>query len=186
MLGLPVNFLRLAGCSVGCKGCDTDYTVAERLTAVEIVERLQRLPKVGTVCVTGGEPTEHPLGPLVESLRADGYRVALATAGVREACRDGFEIDARHFDFVSVSPHFLDDRWKLRTGSQVNIVPGLNGLRLEDAVGIDLDQWQAGWVTPCWYGARNRMERVSECLAFVGRNPRWRIGIQAHKYWGVA
>jgi hypothetical protein len=39
LMGLPAVLVRLAGCSVGCPGCDTDYRVTERATAAEIARR---------------------------------------------------------------------------------------------------------------------------------------------------
>ena len=61
LLGVPMTFVRLAGCSVGCPGCDTDYSVALRLSVAEVVERVQRLARRKWVWLTGGEPTDHPL-----------------------------------------------------------------------------------------------------------------------------
>ena len=38
--GFQMCFVRLAGCSVGCPQCDTDYSVFERLTVREILDRI--------------------------------------------------------------------------------------------------------------------------------------------------
>ena len=43
LLGEPMVFVRLAGCPVNCIGCDTNYSVAERLTDTEIVLRALEL-----------------------------------------------------------------------------------------------------------------------------------------------
>jgi organic radical activating enzyme len=192
MLGVPMTFLRLAGCSVGCRGCDTDYAVAERLSVAEIVERLQRLPSRQWVWLTGGEPTDHPLGELVAALHSEGYRVAMATAGVRAETADGWRVHeglaTGGVDFLSVSPHFgpASDRWVIRHGSQMNVVHALNGVDVKDFSEIDPYRWGSLWVTPCWYHPGDRMERVRECLDFVRDHPAWRLGIQAHKLWGVS
>lgn len=36
LLGVPMVFVRLAGCSVGCPRCDTDYAVGERMDARDV------------------------------------------------------------------------------------------------------------------------------------------------------
>jgi 7-carboxy-7-deazaguanine synthase len=189
MLGVPMLFVRLAGCSVGCDGCDTDYRVAERLSLAELVERLQRLPRYEWVWLTGGEPTDHPLGELVATLQREGRRVALATAGTREETRDGWKVHEGRAtggaDFLSVSPHHADDRWVLRGGSQVNLVPGLNGLKLTEVGGVDFSRFGLRYVTPFWYTPGARTEKVRECMDWVAARPGWRLGIQAHKHWGV-
>lgn len=188
MLGVPQVFVRLAGCSVGCPECDTDYTVAERVPVREIVRRVSAEANGARwVWLTGGEPTIHDLTPLVESLRRYGFRLALATAGVREV-RRGFGVTVRPggFDFVSVSPHRIDATWVQRRGSQLNVVPGLNGLALADLEGVDVSGFDERFVTPCWYAPTGRAEQVRECVDWVRRHPEWRLGIQSHKAWGLA
>lgn len=173
LLGVPMSFVRLAGCSVGCNGCDTDYSVADRLSVAEVVERLQRLPRREWVWITGGEPTDHDdLGALLRALACEDYKVALATSGVRPA--------RYPVDFLSVSPHDFKV-WVFRRGSQLNLVPGLNGLRLEDwPEGADVG-FTYRYVTPLCGSA----ESLAECLAWVRQRPGWRLGVQAHKQWGV-
>jgi 7-carboxy-7-deazaguanine synthase len=188
LAGIPMHFVRLAGCSVGCKECDTDYTVAERLSVAEIVERLQRLRRLPWVWLTGGEPTDHPIGSLVSALQGEGYRVALATAGVRQECKDGWRVGEGRsggsgVDCLSVSPHFSDDRWVVRGGTQLNVVPGLNGLDLQAFTGVDKNRWGSMWVTPVWDSGR--MARVDECVKWVLRFPHWRVNTQAHKFLQV-
>lgn len=178
LFGTPQVFVRLAGCDVNCADCDTDYTVAERVDVREVVRRVAN-ESCGArwVWLTGGEPTVHDLTPLVKVLRTLGFRIALATAGEREVRLDDF-------DFVSVSPH-RHARLKQLRGAQVNIVPGLNGLRLEDVGGIDLSGFDHKFVTPCWYAAGERMERVRECVEWVKSYPDWRLGAQCHKFWNL-
>lgn len=183
MLGIPMAFVRLAGCSVGCPECDTDYRVVRRAAASEIAREVADLgPHLDWVWLTGGEPTDHDLRPLVEELRRAGYRIALATAGTRPVTLGSFWGGV---DFVSVSPHRLDDSWVLRRGDQLNLVPGLNGLRLEDWRDDLGAVFVHRWVTPCWYTPADRAERLRECMDFVQSRPGWRLGIQAHRHWNL-
>lgn len=187
MLGVPMVFVRLAGCDVNCNACDTDYALHERVECREIVRRV--IAEAGAarwVWLTGGEPTIHDLTPLVTDLRMYGFRIALATAGEREVHRGwAATVAPGGFDFVSVSPHRLD-KLVQRRGDQVNIVPWLNGLRLEDVNPNDFTGFDNRFVTPCWYSAADRMEKVAECAEWVRAHPEWRLGVQAHKAWGVA
>lgn len=181
LLGVPMVFVRLAGCSVGCPECDTNYSVASRMTAHQIAARASELARssIDWSFVTGGEPTDHAgLYDLVAELHRAGFKVALATAGIRPV-QMGFLRGGA--DFLSVSPHRLDDSWVLRRGDQLNIVPGLNGLRLDDLGPLEAEA-RAGFthcfVTPLWGG-----NSLGECLAWVRGHPGWRLGIQAHRYW---
>lgn len=188
MIGVPMVFVRLAGCPVGCPGCDTDYTVSERVGLDDLVRRVVACdPTPGRwVWLTGGEPTVHDLPPLTARLHRAGLRVAVATAGINPVSLGASRANDGGAAFVSVSPHRIDASWVLRRGDQLNVVPGLNGLKLSDLDGVDVSGFAHRFVTPCWYDAAGRAEGVRECLEWVQAHPDWRLGIQAHKAWGVA
>ena len=83
--GLPSVFVRLQGCSVGCRWCDTKYSWAtdggQETTVDRILETVAEAA-VENVVVTGGEPLEHPaFAPLVHALKSRRHRVEVETAG---------------------------------------------------------------------------------------------------------
>lgn len=185
MLGVPMIFVRLAGCSVGCAECDTDYRVASRVTGEQLRDLISRhlYGSAEWVWVTGGEPTDHDLTPVLSAVRSLGLKAALATAGTRQVT-SGFV--AGGWDFLSVSPHRLDASWVQRSGDQLNIVPGLNGLRLSDLDGVDLSWFPPGrrFVTPN-ADREGRPTNLKECVEYVTCRPGWRLNVQAHKLWGM-
>lgn len=81
--GAPTVFVRLTGCPLRCRYCDTEYafTGGERLTVADI---LQRVGDYDTrlVTVTGGEPLAQKDTPaLLTALCDAGYEVSLETSG---------------------------------------------------------------------------------------------------------
>ncbi len=81
--GLPCAFVRLTGCPLRCRYCDTQYAFTEGrwFTLDEVVERVAAF---GTklVEVTGGEPLAQPATPqLCRELLQRGYRVLVETSG---------------------------------------------------------------------------------------------------------
>lgn len=189
LLGVPMVFVRLAGCSVGCPECDTDYRVHERLTAGEVSQRISACQgSARHVWITGGEPgDQHPaLFFLVEAIRRLDLEICLATSAQKPTQGLGWMVD-----FLSVSPHGKPGELYLpqirnERREQINLVPGLNGLRLSDWEGYDDPRWSAKYVTPMWHESPFRFgHNVEECVDFVGRNPGWRLGVQAHKTWGL-
>jgi organic radical activating enzyme len=85
-IGQPAHFLRLQGCSVGCRWCDTRYSwdssagSDESLNAVE--QRLRTLGQADLLVLTGGEPLEHPQVDVVLSWAASSWaRVEVETSG---------------------------------------------------------------------------------------------------------
>ncbi len=90
LAGTPVILLRLQGCAVGCPWCDTKHSWTMDRGALREAEELARTclhlsNGERWVMLTGGEPCEQaPLRPLVEALRAAGFRVMLETSGTAE------------------------------------------------------------------------------------------------------
>lgn len=83
--GVPSVFVRLQGCTVGCRWCDTKYSWdpdAGRAADLDAI-----LAEIGTypcrhVVVTGGEPLESPLfEPLLAALIERGDEVEVETSG---------------------------------------------------------------------------------------------------------
>ncbi len=84
-MGLPCVFVRLAGCNLDCRYCDTDYarTVAdgEKVPIQEIVDRVSDY-KVPLVELTGGEPLlQKETSELVWQLLEMDYTVLVETNG---------------------------------------------------------------------------------------------------------
>jgi organic radical activating enzyme len=123
--------------------CDTDYRVHERVTADEIAKRARPFNARWT-WVTGGEPADYELWSLLEQIRLLGH-VAVATSGTKSLGRA-----ARLIDFLSVSPHGAPADLVVQRGAQINLVPGLNGLRLDDWQDFDPLRFDRAFVTPPW------------------------------------
>lgn len=81
--GRPCVFVRLTGCSLRCRYCDTAYAFAGG-TSMTIGEIVSRVKEYGTplVEITGGEPLEQPsVKRLMDQLLAAGLTVMLETGG---------------------------------------------------------------------------------------------------------
>ena len=171
-------FLRLAGCSVGCPECDTDYSVSERVSVATLVERVRSVAPERFhithpwVWITVGEPTDHDLQPLIDALQP--WRVALAESG-----HNG----QQHFDGLSwrsVSPH---RRIEGLYGSEVKMIPRLGSLTWSDVE--DHAMWATNfayrWVQPL-AGSTDEQQR---CIDFCLRTPGVQMSSQAHLGWNI-
>ncbi len=81
--GLPFVFVRLAGCSVGCGYCDTEYAHAggTRMSIGNIVTRCRSLGR-SLVEITGGEPLEQQhCAELATALLDARFTVLCETSG---------------------------------------------------------------------------------------------------------
>lgn len=83
--GIPMTFIRLQGCSVGCKWCDTKYTWDKAGGKSYDVPELLELCLDRWACITGGEPAQHDqesLFELILSLKSAGKKVCVESSGV--------------------------------------------------------------------------------------------------------
>jgi 7-carboxy-7-deazaguanine synthase len=81
--GRPCAFVRLTGCPLRCRWCDTEYAF-QGGTSMSIEEVLERVDQFGCslVEVTGGEPLAQKECPeLLRALCDRGYEVLLETSG---------------------------------------------------------------------------------------------------------
>jgi 7-carboxy-7-deazaguanine synthase len=82
-VGLPTVFVRLTGCPLRCRYCDTEYAFqgGEYLQLPELLARVAAF-QVRHVTVTGGEPLAQPAClSLLTQLCDAGYSVSLETSG---------------------------------------------------------------------------------------------------------
>ncbi|MBW9264906.1 MAG: 7-carboxy-7-deazaguanine synthase QueE [Candidatus Thiodiazotropha sp. (ex. Lucinisca nassula)] len=81
--GYPTVFVRLTGCPLRCRYCDTPYAFSggEKYTLEEILQQVAGYD-VEHVCVTGGEPlAQQECLSLLRALCDADYRVSLETSG---------------------------------------------------------------------------------------------------------
>ena len=86
LAGVPSVFIRLAGCTLRCRWCDTKYAwdknAGSRFTLEEIIPEIQKW-SCRFVVITGGEPmVNSELPQLAGQLKALGKHVTIETAGI--------------------------------------------------------------------------------------------------------
>jgi len=86
LAGVPSVFVRLAGCPLRCKWCDTKYAWAEQAgrdySIDETVKTIQQWP-CKFIVITGGEPMiNSDLPKLAKKLKALDKHITIETAGI--------------------------------------------------------------------------------------------------------
>ena len=100
--GLPTVFVRLSGCPLRCRWCDTPYSFqgGETVTLASLLAQVAGFG-VPTVCVTGGEPlAQKNCLPLLAALCDAGHSVSLETSGALDVS----QVDARVSRIVDIKP----------------------------------------------------------------------------------
>jgi len=86
LVGTPSVFIRLAGCPLRCKWCDTKYAwdskAGDDYSIEKVIQIVQKWPG-RFIVITGGEPITNPdLQALVQKLKTAGRHITIETAGI--------------------------------------------------------------------------------------------------------
>lgn len=199
--GIPMIMLRLQGCAVGCPWCDTKQTwetdpgfevggIAQALGATphyakkvqsEIVYYIKtNYPTYKWVLVSGGEPANFYLKPLVDALHDAGYKAAIETSGTQDG------VLGAGFDWVCVSPKInmpggfsvlsevlgIADEIKHVVGKQADI-------EIIDSL-LSHNKFKKG-VQICLQPVSQSPKATQLCIQTV-QDRQWRLSTQVHKY----
>ena len=112
-VGTPAHFLRLQGCDVGCRWCDTKYTWetsgGRASTIAEAFAELHALGEASLLVVTGGEPLAHPgVERVLQAAVGQWSRVEVETSGLHAP---PFTHERLHYMWSPKLPS-VTERWR--------------------------------------------------------------------------
>lgn len=203
--GTMMAFVRLVGCSVGqsvCTACDTDfdksypalggglYTVDELLDWAHPVQR---------ICLTGGEPLDRDIRPILLAAKARRMVVHIETSGTklpdwlilhpdREAnvlWGDSEITPVEVWVACSPKPGWLPS--VVLRASELKVI--LGGLgdgpgwpTVSEAVAWHRDYGKVVYVQPRNHRLDVNMDNIAEALRVVEQHPGLRLSCQLHKF----
>jgi len=204
--GRSAFFIRLGGCRVGCRWCDTKHSWPSEAhplrTAEDLAAEARSAAQAGAafVVITGGEPLHHNLDSLCATLTAEVLNrqgqplpLHLETSGV-----DGL---SGQFAWITLSPkpHRPPCPELLAACDELKVIVHTSSdLAFAEAMATAAQQAKAQQaqvqpgatragsgpellIQPGWESA------VGQNLAidFVRQHPQWRLSLQSHKWLGV-
>ena len=152
--GWPTVFVRLTGCPLRCRYCDTEYAFYGGLWhSIDGILAAVAPHGARYVCVTGGEPLAQPnCQRLLSRLCDAGYRVSLETSGA---------IDARSVDPRVV--RVLDVKTPGSGEVERNFLPNLEALRPDELVKFVICH-RADYEWSCQFAAEHKLSSRSQVL----------------------
>ncbi len=174
-VGTPAVFVRLAGCNLNCRFCDTDFSIKAFMSTPDIVARVRELgDDCPMVVLTGGEPlAQRESSELIAALRADGRRVHIESNG-------SVPVELPADVWLTVSPkERLHPAMAARANEVKLIVDGAVPTHWLEAFG---ERSIPTFLQP----EGNKRHNVALALEAAKRDPaRLRLGLQTHKFIGV-
>jgi 7-carboxy-7-deazaguanine synthase (Cx14CxxC type) len=123
------------------------------------------------VVCTGGEPLLQLDEPLLASLHAAGFEVAIETNGTL--------LPPPGVDWVCVSPK-ARAAFRLRSGNELKLVFPQDGLDPEDFAALDFRHF---FLQPM--DGPNRAANTERAMRYCLEHPQWRLSLQTHKLLGI-
>lgn len=188
--GTLMVFVRFAGCSVGKQpfipgncctydgrkfDCDTDFSRSQWLTIEQLLERVANITHV---CLTGGEPLDHKIGPIVSELIRNEHFVHLETSGTKPLYKDIYPPP----QWTSCSPKqgMLAEWWE-----QADEFKFLVDEEFESEFVPKLGGNKYIWLQPVNYRDCVDKDNLQRCLRIMEKHQNWRLSPQIHKLIGV-
>ncbi|WP_228041778.1 7-carboxy-7-deazaguanine synthase QueE [Planktothrix mougeotii] len=182
--GTPVDFIRLAGCPVGCPWCDTGYAdgginLPRQVRSFQDLITELRSPRV---VISGGEPFIYAQLPaLINTIEATGRRVSIETSG-------SFWQEISDSVWVTLSPkHHVSPKYPVvplmwKRASEIKLVIE-TGTELEFyAEYLELNPQIPVFLQPEWSQRHRTLPLVLDLLK---QFPHYRLSVQLHKYLNV-
>lgn len=191
--GRPAVFCRFAGCNLWlgkegdrsraiCRFCDTDFvgtdgngggrfpTPDSLADAVAALWPKNRSGQPLVVC-TGGEPLLQLDGALVDALHARRFMVAVES--------NGTVMPPPGIDWLCISPK-AGAELVVTAGDELKLVFPQEGLSPDLLLSLDFTHFV---LQPM--DGPDRLANTAAAVQYCLDNPRWRLGVQTHKYLGI-
>jgi hypothetical protein len=84
LVGVPAIFVRLGGCNLACKFCDTEFEDFQDWSLDQLLDKILQLKNdtiTKLIVITGGEPMRQPIESFCNLLIKNGFQVQIETNG---------------------------------------------------------------------------------------------------------
>jgi len=171
--GTPNIFIRLSGCNLECKFCDTEFISGKEFNVEEILDYISKF-NCKDIIWTGGEPTLQLNESTIQYFKDAGYFQAIETNGSNPI--------PKGIDFISCSPKVAEHvlRKKVKWVNELRYVR--NSFQSIPQPQIPADYY---FLSPEFDGDKMNYQSLNNCIKLIKENPSWRLSIQQHKIWKV-
>jgi 7-carboxy-7-deazaguanine synthase len=179
--GKAAYFIRIGGCDIGCRWCDSKISwspgIHKLVSVDEILQSVLNTP-ARSVVVTGGEPSLHNLNPLCDKLKEHNIETFIETSGAYPLTGT--------WDWICLSPkrnvHPDESMYKRADELKVIIYDDAEDIAWGEQCAERVSEKCMLFLQPEWsrYAAN-----IDTIVDYVKNNPQWMVSLQAHKFMKI-
>ncbi len=178
--GKAAYFIRIGGCDIGCRWCDSKVSwnpdIHSLVSVDNILESVLKTP-ARSVVVTGGEPSLYNLNPLCDLLKKNNIETFIETSGAYELTGT--------WDWICLSPktnvHPKGDIYKRADELKVIIYEDGDFEWAEACAEMVADKCLL-YLQPEWSRFSVNIDKI---VGYVMNNPKWMVSLQSHKFMKI-
>ncbi len=189
--GFPSIFIRLGGCNLACKFCDTEFDSYKNFSLQKIVAKTKKLAEKNhlrthsLVVITGGEPFRQNIIPLCEELLKDNFQVQIETNGTL------FQDLPDRVNIVCSPKNPTGKYYPIRA----DLLPKISAFKFLISAGnkkysfvpdVGQNQYQTPvYLQPIDEYDQNKNEKNRKLTIKLANKNGCRLSLQTHKFWGI-
>ena len=177
--GKAAYFIRIGGCDVGCHWCDVKESWNADLHPPTYADIIVKNAKkfTDTVVITGGEPLMWKLDHITNLLQENNIKTHIETSGAYSF--------SGTLDWFCLSPKKsklpLDEIYKEADELKM-IIHNKNDFKFAEEQALKVNNNCELFLQPEW---SKREKMIPLIVAYVMKNPQWKISLQTHKYLDI-
>lgn len=189
--GFPAVFIRLGGCNLVCKFCDTEFDSHQELSVQDIIKKTLALADVNgkriynLAVITGGEPLRQNIIPLCQMLLANNFEVQIETNGTL------FQNLPEQVDIICSPKNVSGKYQKIRP----DLLPKISAFKFlisaenpsyNDIAEIGQSTYQIPvYLQPIDEYDEGKNQQNRKRTIELARKYGARLSLQTHKFWGI-
>ncbi len=178
--GKPAYFIRIGGCDIGCRWCDSKISWnadTHKLIGIEEIANKAAETSAKAVVVTGGEPSSYNLQPLTKELKKHNIQRFIETSGAYKLTGD--------WDWVCFSPKIQKPpyEYNFQIANELKvIIYNDEDFEWAEKMAAKVNKNCLLFLQPEW---SRRNKNTPKIVEYVKKNPQWNVSIQAHKFMKI-
>lgn len=175
--GKAAYFIRIGGCDIGCRWCDTKVSWnldMHSLASTDSIIEAAYKSEAKSIVVTGGEPSSYNLNYLCKKAKEKDLQIFIETSGAY--------VLTGEWDWICLSPKEQKPPLaenNLKADELKMIIYNDDDFIWAEKSAKKVSKNCKLYLQPEW---SRRNENTPKIIEYIKKNPKWNLSVQLHKY----